>query len=100
MLLAKLYMLPVALAGLVSLQVPDPKPQAPPEVQNKINTMLGFGLTLVIAACVAGVLIVAGRMVIAHRRGELGDSAGGLAAVAAGCVLAGSASAVVRFFMF
>lgn len=86
-------------SNLLALPVPNPQPAAPAGVGTKINTMLGFGLYVVIAACVAGVLICAGRAAVAYRRGELSEVAGGLVAVAFACVLAGSASAVVAFFM-
>ncbi len=78
--------------------VPDqPDAELPAELAGKVDTVLGFGLALVIAACVGGVLICAGFMALAYRRGELGEAGGRLGGVAAACVLAGSASAVVSF---
>jgi hypothetical protein len=51
----------------------------------------------VIAACLAGVFIVAAKAALSHRRGELGDVAGSLGAVAGACVLVASGSALVGF---
>ncbi len=77
--------------------VPQPIPGAPPDLQNKVNTILGLIMYLVIAACVAGILFCAGKLAIAHRRGESGEAAGQLGGVAAACVLVGSGAAIVKF---
>ncbi|MFY0409915.1 conjugal transfer protein TrbC [Solicola sp. PLA-1-18] len=79
--------------------VPDPTPSVPADVESKVNIILGVGMWLVIAACVAGVLIAAGKMALAFRRGELGESFGTLGGVAAACVLVGTASAFVGFLV-
>jgi hypothetical protein len=88
-----------ALAKVPMSSVPDPEPQAPPGIEDKVNTVLGFILYLVIAACVVGVLIVAAKMALAWRRGELAEQMGGLFGVAGACVLAGAASGLVTFLM-
>jgi hypothetical protein len=77
--------------------VPNPAPDAPPEIKAKIDLLLGFLRYGVIAACVAGVFAVAGKAALAHRRGELSDVMGHLGAVAIACVLVASASALVGF---
>jgi hypothetical protein len=77
--------------------VPNPSPDAPPEIKAKIDTLLGFLRYGVIAACVAGVFLVAGKAALAHRRGELSDVMSHLGAVAAACVLVASGSALVGF---
>jgi hypothetical protein len=77
--------------------VPNPSPQAPPEIKAKVDTILGMLRYGVIAACVAGVFIVAGKAALAHRRGELSDVMGQLGAVMAGCLLVASGSALVGF---
>jgi hypothetical protein len=77
--------------------VPNPAPTAPQEIKDKINTLIGFMRYGVIAACVAGVFIVAGKAALAHRRGELSDVMGHLGAVAAACPLVASGSALVGF---
>jgi len=77
--------------------VPNPRPDAPPEIKAKINTLLGFLRYGVIAACLAGVFVVAGQAALAHRRGELSDVLGRLGAVAIACTLVASGSALVGF---
>ena len=78
--------------------VPDPVATAPPG-SDKIDTVLGWGLWVVIAAAVGGVLAVAGKMAISHRRGEGGEHAAGLGWVLAACILMGSASGIVKAFV-
>ena len=84
-------------AHLPTGTVPNPSPDAPPEIKAKIDLLLGFLRYGVIAACVAGVFLVAGKAALAHRRGELSDVMGHLGAVAAACVLVASGSALVGF---
>jgi hypothetical protein len=92
------YLLHAAVKTWV-MAVPDPEPVPPPGIAEKVNTILGFILYLVIAACVVGVMIVGAKLALAHRRGELHDHLAGLMAVGAGCVLAGGASGLVNFLM-
>jgi hypothetical protein len=94
----------LAVAGLAVVAVPahadvvpQPIPVAPPGLEDKVNTILGLIMYLVIAACVAGILFVAGKLALAHRRGESGEAAGQLGGVAAACVLVGSGAAIVKF---
>jgi hypothetical protein len=94
----------LAIAGLAAVAVPahadvvpQPIPGAPQGLQDKVNTILGLIMYLVIAACVAGILFCAGKLAIAHRRGESGEAAGQLGGVAAACVLVGSGAAIVKF---
>jgi hypothetical protein len=77
---------------------PDPgKGTEPPKkVTDRLNTLLGWVAWVVFGICIGGVLIVAGRMAISHRRGEGGEHASGLAWVGAACILAGSAAAIVQ----
>jgi hypothetical protein len=75
--------------------IPDPGQGAEPPGAAGLLTILGWAAWVVFALCVAGVLIVAGKMVIAHRRGEGAEASGGLALVLAGTILAGSAAALV-----
>lgn len=76
--------------------VPNPgQGQAPPGSE-KLEKLLGWVAWVVFGICVVGVLVVAGRMAISHRRGEGGEHATGLAWVGAACILAGSASAIVQ----
>jgi hypothetical protein len=86
-------------AASPAFAVPDPSPGLPGDVDNKIDTLLGMGMALVIAACVAGVLICAGKMALAIKHGEGADAAKSLGTVGGACVLVGSASAIVAFLV-
>lgn len=77
--------------------VPKPKPVLPAGLDTKITSLLGIFMALVIAACVAGIFIVAFQLAMALRHGEAGQAAGKLGAVAGACVLVGSASTIVTF---
>lgn len=79
--------------------VPDPSPEAPADLEEKVNQILGLGLWIVIAACVAGVLIVSVKMALAFRRGDLGESFGALGGVGIACILGASASGFVQFLV-
>ncbi|MFF3062305.1 MULTISPECIES: hypothetical protein [unclassified Streptomyces] len=79
----------------VLLAVPDPTKGSNPPGWTKLLTVLHWVFLAVTVACVAGVLIVAGRMAVSHRRGEGGEHMGSLGIVMTACVLAGSASALV-----
>ena len=71
---------------------PEPIPGTAAE---KVSTLLSWAAWVVAALCVAGIMIVAGRMAVMHRRGEGGEHASGLAWVAGACILVGSAGAIV-----
>ncbi|MFJ2561320.1 MULTISPECIES: hypothetical protein [unclassified Streptomyces] len=78
------------------LAAPDPtKGGGNPPGWDKLLTVLHWVFLAVTMACVAGVLVVAGRMAMAHRRGEGSEHMGSLGIVMAACVLAGSASGIV-----
>lgn len=76
---------------------PDPGQgtQPPGKVASGVTTMLGWAAWVVFAICVLGILVVAGMMAIAHRRGEGGQHAAGLGWVLGATAVAGSASAIV-----
>ncbi len=78
--------------------VPDPGlGEAPPEIGERVNTILGLLAWLGVAACVAGIFITAISMVLAYRRGDLGDQMGRFGLVLAACVLIGGASGLVTW---
>lgn len=80
----------------VLLAAPDPsKGGGNPPGWDKLTTVLHWVFQVVTVLCVAGVLIVGGRMAVTYRRGDGGEHMGGLAAVMFACVLVGSASALV-----
>jgi predicted permease len=76
--------------------VPNPSPDAPEEFKNAVNKVIALVRYSVIAACAIGVLIVAVKAVLAHRRGHE-DAFAGLAAVAGGCILVASGASLVGF---
>lgn len=77
------------------LAVLDPgSGQAPPGAEG-IATIVGWVAWTVLVLCVVGVLLVGGRMAVAHRRGEGARYAAELGYVLAGAVLVGSASGLI-----
>jgi hypothetical protein len=85
----------LAAAVTVLAAPPDPGQGTPPPGSGGITTMLGWVAWVVFALCVVGVLIVAGTMAVAHRRGSGGEHASSLGWVLGACIVAGSASAIV-----
>ncbi len=71
------------LSAWATVRAAPPNPgagQAPPAIAAKVDS-------------------VAIRMALLHRRGELGDHMGGLGAVAGACVLIGTCSGLVDYFI-
>lgn len=91
----------VLMASIDLLHHLDPKPdvvnpgggEAPPGAE-KIEKLIKWVMWLVSAACVAGILIVAGKMVLSHQRGQASEHAVALGWAMFGCILAGSASGI------
>jgi hypothetical protein len=79
----------------VILAVPNPGAGTAPPGSEKLITLLRWVAWIVSGLCVAGVMIVAGRMALQHQRGEGGQHGAGLAWVMAACILLGSASGIV-----
>lgn len=75
--------------------VPQPGTGTQPPGFDKVTTILGWVAWSVTALCVAGLLMVAGRMAISHHRGEGSQHMTGLAYVAFACILVGAASGLV-----
>jgi hypothetical protein len=73
----------------------DPGQGVPPPGAEGIATIVQWVAWSVLVLCVVGVLLVAGRMAVAHRRGEAARYAAELGYVLGGVVLVGSASALV-----
>jgi hypothetical protein len=73
----------------------DPGEGVPPPGAEGIVTMVQWVAWVVLALCVVGILMIGGRMALAHRRGEAAEHAAGLAMVLGGALLVGSASALV-----
>lgn len=76
--------------------VPHPATNTPPgSAVSNLEQVLGWAAWTVSGLCVAGILIVAGRMAVMHHHGRGGEHATGLAWVMAAMILAASASAIV-----
>ena len=77
------------------LAVVDPGEGTPPPGAEGIVTIVQWVAWTVLAVCVVGVMLVGGRMAVAHRRGEGAAFAGELVLVLGGALLVGSASALI-----
>ena len=67
---------------------------AAPAVGDKVLTLLRWVAYLASTACVAGILYTAGRMAMAHRRGD-DTNVSQLGFVLGACILIGAASGIV-----
>jgi len=74
--------------------VPNPAPAAPPGMEG-LTVVLSWAGWIVLVLCVLGVLITAGMMAVASRRGEGGEHAGRLGFVLVATVLVGAAGGLV-----
>jgi len=84
------------LLSLVPLDVPQPNPKNPPGgIADDVGNLLSWVMWLAVTACVAGIIITAARMAIAHRRGGDSDVAQ-LGWVLGACILIGSAAFIVN----
>jgi hypothetical protein len=79
----------------VFAQAPNAQSQAPPG-SAQLTEILGWATWIAMGVCVLGVVIAGGSMAVQHRHGGGGESASRLGWVAAGCVVVGSASAIVN----
>lgn len=79
--------------------IPDPgQGEAPPGSEGFL-TILRWIAWVVFGLAVVGVLVTAGMMMVNNRRGQGGEHAAALGWVFAGCIVAGSASALVGMFV-
>lgn len=74
--------------------IPNPTGVQPPGTEG-LATILNWVFWIITVLCVLGVLMVAGAMAIAHRRGEGDQHMSKLGWVMGACVLAGAASSLV-----
>lgn len=77
---------------------PDVNPTQPPGMGgvSKVLNWVAWGVTVL---CVAGLLIVGGKLAMAHRQGEGYEAGGGVAKVLAAALLVGAASGLVGALM-
>ncbi|MEU6536831.1 hypothetical protein [Streptomyces sp. NPDC047000] len=77
--------------------VPKPVSTAPPELADKVNTVLGVVAWAGTAAGVLGVLITGAMMAVSLKRGESSEHMSRLGMVLGGCVLVSTAGPLVGF---
>ena len=94
-LVGVLVLLPAAPAAA---DIPAPGPVRPPGTEG-LTTLLGWGMWLVTFLGIVGVLISAGSMMVAHRRGEGGEQASRLGWVLGGCVVAAASAQMVNVLL-
>lgn len=75
--------------------VPSDAAQAP-SWAGGFTILLGWVSWFALGVCVIGVIVSGGAMALASRRGEGGEHATRLGWVLAGCIVIGSASAIVQ----
>ncbi|MGP3952555.1 hypothetical protein [Streptomyces sp. 7N604] len=78
-------------------KIPDPKADAPPKLQEKVDVVLGIAAWAGTAAGVAGVLITGTMMAISLKRGESSEHMSRLGMVLGGCILVASAGPLIEF---
>ena len=78
--------------------IPDPSPIRPPGTEG-LTVLLGWGMWLITFLGIVGVLISAGSMMVAHRRGEGGEQASRLGWVLGGCVVAAASAQMVNVLL-
>jgi hypothetical protein len=76
-------------------QVPNPGQGQKPPGASGLEKILSWAAWIAVLVCVLGVLVAGAMMAIQHRRGEGGESVSRLGWVFAGCIVIGSASALV-----
>lgn len=79
----------------VLAQVPNPGRGAPPPGSQGIVKILGWAAWVAFSLCVMGVIAAGAMMAISSRRGEGGEHVSRLGYVFGGCIIIGSASALV-----
>ncbi|HET6295339.1 MAG TPA: TrbC/VirB2 family protein [Kribbella sp.] len=68
----------------------------PDDVTDRVDTLVSWVTTIAISICILGVIIAGAMMAIGQRRGEGGEHAARLGWVLAGCIVIGTASALVN----
>ncbi|MFD0315652.1 hypothetical protein [Streptomyces flavalbus] len=77
--------------------VPQPEKQAPGELADAVNTVLGIAAWAGTAAGVAGVIVTGIMMAVSMKRGEGSEHLSRLGMVLGGCVLVATAGPTVAF---
>lgn len=74
-------------------------PQAPGDFGAKVDRALSFGVYLGLVVAVAGVIAIGASMVISRREGTSEEATGNALRVGIGCLIIGSAGAIVSALM-
>lgn len=85
----------VVTSGQVLAAVPDPGQGVAPPGSEGFLTIIRWAAWIAFGICVLGVIVAGGAMAIQSRRGEGGEHASRLGWTLAGCIVIGSASALV-----
>ena len=85
----------VAHSDVLAADIPNPTGVQPPGTQG-LTTVLNWTFWGVTFLCVVGVLMVAGAMAVAHRRGEGGEHLAKLGWVMGACVLGAAGAQLVN----
>jgi hypothetical protein len=81
----------------VLLQVPNPGHGSPPPgVAEKLTVLLGWAMNVALTVCVLGFIITGASIAISHKSGGGGDAGPRVGMVMLGCVILGSATALVK----
>ena len=73
----------------------DSGPVAPPGVEGKTDTVIGWAKWGCFTVCILGLVFVAVKLAISNRRGEGEDHAKSLGAVMVGAILCGAAGSLI-----
>ncbi|TRO56025.1 hypothetical protein [Streptomyces sp. IB201691-2A2] len=84
-------------ANFQAAAVPNPGRDAPPELTEKVDLVLGIAAWAGTAAGVAGVLVTGAMMALSLKRGESSEHMSRLGMVLGGCVLVATAGPLVQF---
>ena len=85
----------IAAATRTTSSIPDPGRGTAPPGSDGIVKIIGWAAWIAVGVCVVGVLIAGSKMALEHRRGGGGESVASLGWVLGGCIVIGSASAIV-----
>jgi hypothetical protein len=78
---------------------PNNTAKAPGAIQKQVGDVVNYVTWIGMMVCVLGIVIAGAMMAIGQRRGEGGEHASRLGWVVAGCIVIGSASALVNLVM-
>jgi ribose/xylose/arabinose/galactoside ABC-type transport system permease subunit len=83
--------------NFLAAAIPNPQRQAPGELTQKVDLVLGIAAWAGTAAGVAGVLVTGSMMALSMKRGESSEHMSRLGMVLGGCVLVATAGPLIQF---